>query len=55
MIDFCYEAHFRWFERILIRDFNVNFVCTTFPHVSTNTTRTLQLEPLGGEYLRRES
>lgn len=26
MIDFCYEPHFRRFERILIRDFNVNFV-----------------------------
>jgi hypothetical protein len=53
MIDFCYEAHFRWFERILIRDFNVNFVCTAF-HVSSNINNTA-VGGLWKEYLRRES
>jgi len=29
MVDFCYEAHFRWFKRVFIGDFNVNFISST--------------------------
>jgi len=33
MVDFCYEAHFGWFKRVLIRDFNVNLISSTYTHI----------------------
>lgn len=47
MIDFCYEPHFRRFERILIRDLNVNFV-----HSACYTHSVIDLR---GDYLRTGS
>ena len=37
MIDFGYKAHFRGFKRIIIRNFNINFIHSTSSSVSCPT------------------